>query len=176
MTAALFSIKTHVFNTESPTAVQLFGGPLGTIVALTIFRNSEDVTFGVLPKGLAIATLFARPSEFDDLVEKLNGGGNHFLAIHYELVNNKRSVTQIETFATASTVSSASNESSRAVDDDADAAEEAGCGASLAPSARFGGSTPLAWLGGIALGLLWVRRRKVRVSAPSSSEASERRR
>lgn len=96
MSEAFFSVRVHLYNTEPASAVQLFGGPLGTIVAMTIYKNDIDETCGVLPKALPLASLYASPTRFDELCAALNAGGGCTLCITFELDDDrKRQVTDI---------------------------------------------------------------------------------
>jgi hypothetical protein len=96
MAEALFNINVHLYNADPPTAVQIFGGPLGSIVAMTIFKNDIDETSGFLLKGLPLATVHASPDQFQDLCDAIDGGGNCTLCLTFELDENKqRKVTAI---------------------------------------------------------------------------------
>lgn len=96
MAEALFNIRVHLYNAEPPTAVQLFGGPLGAIVAMTIYKNDIDETSGFLPKASPLASLHASPDQFQELCDAIDGGGNCTLCISFELDENKqRKVTGI---------------------------------------------------------------------------------
>jgi hypothetical protein len=95
MAEALFNIRVHLYNAAPPTAVQLFGGPLGSIVAMTIFKNDIDETSGHLLKG-PLASLYASPDQFDELCAAIDSGGNCTLCISYELdEKNQREVYAI---------------------------------------------------------------------------------
>ncbi len=96
MAEAFFSVRVHLYNTEPASAVQLLGGPLGAIVAMTIYKNDVDETSGVLPKALPLASLYASPTRFDELCAALNAGGGCTLCITFEIdAERKRQVTDI---------------------------------------------------------------------------------
>jgi hypothetical protein len=91
MAEAYFNIRVHLYNADDPpTAVQLYGGPIGTIVSMTIYENDIDETCGVLPKGLPLASLLASPAEFHALCDALNAGGTCTLCISYEIDEDKK--------------------------------------------------------------------------------------
>jgi hypothetical protein len=97
MAEAYFNVRVHLYNaTVPPTAVQLYGGPLGTIISMTIYENDIDDTSGVLPKGSPIASLLASPGQFQEVCEALNAGGVCTLCISFEVdENHKRQVNSI---------------------------------------------------------------------------------